>query len=88
VLFTRTDDEDVKAQVNRLERAFRMAPTTAVKRELNYLRRNGVIGEALLKALIRTYHEHRLEDRLDAAGESLAVEGEEFPKIVCSEALL
>ena len=85
VLFGRTEDEEAKSQINLMERAFRMTPTAAVKRELNFLRRNGVVGGPLLKALIKVYLEHRLEEHLtqgDAATE------EEVPRIICSEALL
>lgn len=88
VLFSRSDDEDTRAQVNILDQAFRLTPTAAVKRELNSLRRNGVIGDALLKALTTTYHEHRLGERLDAAQEGLSVEVPDFPRVICSEALL
>jgi hypothetical protein len=85
VLFSRTDDEDRKGQIHLLEKAFRLTPTAAVTKELNFLRRNGVVGEALLKSLTAIYHQHRLRDRLDQ--ESTAAEREEIPRIVCSEAL-
>src|SRR5260370_22166878 len=50
VFFGRIEDEDVKSQINVLERGFRAANlTSAVKRELNLIRRNNLIGEALFK---------------------------------------
>ncbi len=62
-LFEKTDDENVKAQINLLEEAFRMPPTQAVKKELNLIRRNGIVGQNLLKQLSDIYFQHRLEDR-------------------------
>src|SRR5215470_3122735 len=54
ILFGRTEDEDMKAQINVLERAFRAANlTSAVKKELNFIRRNNMVGENLMKALVR-----------------------------------
>jgi hypothetical protein len=58
VLFGATDDEDEKAQINILERAFRGPITSALDRELNLLRRNGVTGRELLKTLGQLYHQH------------------------------
>ena len=86
ILFSQTDDEDLKSQINILDKAFRMTPSTAVKKELNFLRRHGVTGENLLKSLTETYHRHRLGERLDQQGAT--VEKEEIPRIICSEALL
>lgn len=42
--FAAVEDEDVKGQINILERAFRGPVTTAVNKDLNTLRRNGVHG--------------------------------------------
>ena len=86
VLFSRTEDEEAKEQINVLEKAFRMSPTAAVKRELNLLRRSGVVGDALLKSLGNIYHQHRLGDRIEQGG--TVMEKEEIPRVVCSEALL
>ena len=84
-LFSRSEDEDEKAQINTMEKAFRMSPSAAVSRELNTLRRNGVTGAALLKTLITVYHQHRLSER----AEQHPSEGDnEIPRIVCSEALM
>lgn len=86
ILFGATTDEDVKAQINILERAFRRSVTTAVNRELNLLRRNSVTGDSLRKSLIRIYDQHNLRewtDRQDASKTELDV-----PRIICSKALL
>ncbi|MCX7011417.1 MAG: helicase, partial [Candidatus Sumerlaeota bacterium] len=85
VLFGRSEDEDEKARINEMEKAFRPTPTAAVMKELNFLRRNGVNGAALLKALINIYHQHHLSERLELDG--VKVEKMEVPRIVCSEAL-
>jgi len=86
VLFGVTTDEDAKAQINILEKAFRGPITTAVNREPNPLRRNSVTGEDLLKNLARLYHQHDMRDWMDRPG--LRFGDQPIPKIVCSEALL
>jgi hypothetical protein len=86
VLFGVTSDEDEKAQINILERAFRGSVTDAIKRELNRIRRNGITGPPLLKALGELYLQHRMRDWMDRR--TLYLEDQAVPKIVCSEALL
>ncbi|MGA2543781.1 MAG: helicase-related protein [Verrucomicrobiota bacterium] len=86
VLFGATTDEDQKAIINVLEKAFRGPITRAVNREVVLIRRNGMIGEALLKALSRIYDQHNLRDMVDRR--SLHAASRPVPKIVCSEALL
>ena len=80
-----TADEDVKGQINILEKAFRGPITTAINRELNLLRRNSLTGQDLLKNLARLFHQHRMRDWMDRRG--LQFEDQPIPKIVCSEAL-
>lgn len=84
VLFDQTRDEDTRAQINRLERAFRGRVTSAVNREINTLRRNAITGSPLLKSLADVYHLHRMEDWEQA--DMRALEEETVPIIVCSEA--
>lgn len=86
VFFGITADEDIKAQINILERAFRGPVTAAINRELNLLRRNGVTGHELLKNLGQIYHQHNMRDWVDRR--SLQFEERPIPKIVCSEALV
>ncbi len=86
VLFQSTDDEDARAQINLLEKAFRASQTAAVQRELNLLRRNGVAGTLLLKTLTRIYHQHRIQERLEVVEDSANISAD-TPRIVCSEAL-
>jgi len=85
-LFAQTEDEDQKARINEMEKAFRLSPTAVVSKELNSLRRNGVTGAKLLKTLINIYHQHHLSERLEQDG--MKVEKLEIPRIICSEALI
>ena len=86
ILFGGTEDEDVKAQINVLERAFRAQNlTSAVKKELNLIRRNNMVGEHLLKELVRIYQQHNIRDWVDRQ----RIEQEKpVPRIICSEALV
>ncbi|MBI3850568.1 MAG: helicase [Verrucomicrobia bacterium] len=86
VLFGASTDEDQKAMINVLEKSFRGPITRAVNREVVLLRRNGMSGEPLLKALARIYDQHNLRDWLDRR--SLHPTGRPVPRIVCSEALV
>jgi superfamily II DNA/RNA helicase len=86
VLFEAISDEDIKAQINILEKAFRGPITTAINRELNLLRRNGVSGQELLKNLTKIYHQHSMREFLDRR--NLQLEDHPIPKIVCSERLV
>jgi hypothetical protein len=85
VLFRATEDEDVKEQVNTLERAFRQPLTAAVNRELNRLRRNAVVGAALLKSLADVYLQHNMKEW---TSRRLEPQAEEYPRIICSEGLV
>jgi len=85
-LFSVTDDEDMNARINLLERAFRGPITAAVRKELNALRRHGVTGQALLTNLTRIFNQHRMRERLDES--KTEVENLAIPRIICSEALV
>lgn len=86
VLFAASVDDDQKAMINVLEKRFRGPITRAVNREVLLLRRNGVTGQALLKALARIHDQHNLRDWADR--HSLHSTGRPVPRIVCSEALI
>ena len=85
VLFNATEDDDIKAQINILEAAFRGSMTRALTQELNRLRRNGITGQALLKNLGELYYQHNMRDWMDRRG--LQIEEQPTPVIVCSEGL-
>lgn len=86
LLFATATNEDVKGQLNLLERAFRGPVSTPVAKELNQLRRVGSAGEQLLEALKRIYQQHNLREWLDRRGSHEHVEA--VPRVVCSEAIL
>jgi hypothetical protein len=85
VLFGTTSDEDEKARINILEKAFRSPLTRAVNQELNRIRRNGITGPSLLTMLGDIYYQHNMRDWLDRR--SLQFEEQEVPRIICSEGL-
>jgi len=86
VLFGLTGDEDVRGQVNILEKAFRAPVTRVLNQELNRIRRNGIAGQTLLKLLSDLYLQHNMREWLDRP--SLDFGEKPVPKIVCSEALI
>ena len=83
----RGGDENISAQVNTLEKAFRGTITTTVNRELNLLRRNGVTGDALLKNLRDLYRQHNMRE-WESKQQDAQFENEAVPKIICSAALI
>ena len=85
LFFGTVTNEDIKARVNLLENAFRGTLTKAVERELNKIRRNGITGENLIKALGDIYTQYGMRDWLDRR--SFQFEDKVIPKIICSEGL-
>ena len=86
ILFEASRDEDIKGQINILEKAFRGPITRALVRELNLLCRNSIAGNDLFKTLTRLYHQHNMREWLDSR--SRLPEDHPVPKIVCSEGLI
>ncbi|MFB3896623.1 MAG: helicase-related protein [bacterium] len=86
ILFSSTKDEELKAQINILEKAFRGPITTAINRELNLIRRNSITGQQLVKTLARLYTQHNMRDWVDRMPAVLSEHP--FPKVVCSEGLI
>ena len=86
ILFETMSDEDIRGQINILEKAFRGPITAAINRELNLMRRSGVTGHELLKNLTRIYHQHSMRELLDRR--TLQLEDHPIPKIICSEGLV
>lgn len=85
-LFRFVTDEDEKAQINLLEKAFRGPITTAINRELNLLRRNNIKERDLLKSLGQLYFQHNMQDWLDS--QSRQADDDLIPRLICSEALI
>lgn len=86
MLFGAARDEDVKGTIRILEQAFSGSVTAAVNRELNLLRRSGVEGRDLLKALQTVYEQHDM--RRAAERMALAVSEPDIPRIICSQGLV
>ena len=88
-LFTHVDDDvDLRGQITILEKAFKLPMTVAVKKQVNVLRRNGVAGRNLLKALTSIYHEYGMKDFESLQRSPYETEAENVPRIICSEALV
>jgi hypothetical protein len=86
LLYKEADNEDTKEQIKILEEAFRGPLTSAVNREINRMRRNGMTGKILLKTLGEVYTQHNMRDwARDAA---LRHNDATIPRVVCSEALV
>ncbi|MCD6358754.1 MAG: helicase, partial [Dehalococcoidia bacterium] len=84
VLFSTTEDENLKAQINILEKAFRGPMTIAVNKELNRVRRNGIMGQSLFEVLRDIYSQHNMREWLNRR--NLQAEEQPIPRIICSEA--
>lgn len=78
-------EEEVKAQVNILEKVFRSSLTQAINRELNTLRRNSVTGQDLFNQLVQIYNQHNMREWLN--NNSSPALSQPIPIIICSEAL-
>lgn len=87
-LFSETDDEDIRAQILLLENAFKNPITVAIKRQLGFARRNGVVGRNLLRVLSDIYFEHGMCDLNYQARMQQENDSDSIPRIVCSEALV
>ncbi|MDP8203069.1 MAG: helicase-related protein [Candidatus Tenebribacter mawsonii] len=82
ILNNNTDDEDTKLKIQVLESAFRGSLSSAIKKELNRLRRNAISGDHLIRALSEIYTQHDMSklEQKRRSSRSKPVEN-----IVCSE---
>ena len=86
ILFRTAEDEELKAQINILEKAFRSTRLSqAIKRELNILRKHTVIGQNLMRELVRIYQQHNMREAIERP--ALRSDDRPVPQIICSEAL-
>lgn len=85
VQFGLAADDETKIQINILEKAFRGPMTTAIIRELNRIRRNGMTGQHLMRALTDLYHQHSMRDWSERMNRK--AENQTTPKIICSEGM-
>jgi hypothetical protein len=81
-------ETDLKAQVVKLEEAFKRPVTAALRRQMNTLRRNGVIGSPLIRALTELYHDHGLHERVYEERRLHEQESDDLPRVICSEAMI
>jgi superfamily II DNA/RNA helicase len=80
------ESADMKAQIAKLEDAFKQPITTAIKKQLNTIRRNGLVGRHLVKALSDIYHDHGMNDLNFQLRHIAERESEGAPRVICSEA--
>ena len=78
----------IQAQVVKLEEAFKGPVTAAIRRQLNTLRRNGVVGSLLLRSLTDIYHDHGLHEQAYEDRRRHEQEAEGLARIICSEAFV
>ena len=92
LLFSQTQDDDLRGQIAALEAAFRQpTPRPALRNELNRIQRERMVGTPLLESLSQIYHLYGLEmGQGPAEGESgrSGIHNDELPRIVCSEAFV
>jgi len=87
VVFRTAEDEELKAQINILEKAFRSTRlSNAIKREINLCRRNAITGADLIRELGRIYLQHNMKEAIERR--RLEADDRPVPQIICSEALL
>lgn len=87
LLFSETDDEDLRRQIEVLERTFTQAgPRPAVRSELNRIQREQIAGTALVDTLSNIYNLYGLDADTPAV-ETTTDDNHGLPRIVCSEAL-
>ncbi len=86
ITFEVSGDDDEKAQINILEKAFRRSLSFAINRELNRIRRYGSTGKDLIKQLADLYVQHNMRNQSDQ--QKIQLEDHPIPRIICSEKLV
>ncbi|MDA7891874.1 phospholipase D-like domain-containing protein [Akkermansiaceae bacterium] len=79
---------DLRSQIGLLEESFKQPLTAAIKKQLNSLRRNGITGNELVRLLSDLYHDHGMKDRDFQLRYRAEQEGDDLPRIICSEAFV
>ena len=85
-LFKFAEDEYEKERITLLEKAFRGPITTAINRELNFLRKNGVKQRDLLKSLGQIFSQHTMQDWVESRNRRMG--DDESPRLICSEGFI
>ena len=87
LLYSTTEDNDLRRQIELLETVFtRPNPKPAVRSELNRIRRDRLTGAALIVALTRAYSVYGLGTEISQP-EATTDDNDELSRVVCSEAL-
>lgn len=84
-VYKELNDDDEKAQVAILEKAFRSTLTGAVKREINLLRRNSIKGRDLVKTLSNLYFQHHMQNWVENSRTRSGESDSGTLRVVCSE---
>lgn len=79
------EEDEMRGRINLLEQAFRQSLNDAVRRDVNRIRRDQLVGAQLVEALKRIYERHGMGRWPEAArARTIAA----VPKVVTSEALV
>ena len=73
--------------ISRLEQAFRLPLTEAIKRDINRSHRQKITGEALLTELTILYHRHNMAD-LEKHQRQSDEQSESYARVICSAAFV
>lgn len=85
MLYGQTEEEELRLQITRLDKAFRQPLNMAANRDLTLLRRNQLKGQSLFRNLIDLYHRHNLQEERRTRPDP---KQDNHPRIICSLALI
>ncbi|PJF30628.1 MAG: helicase [Candidatus Thermofonsia Clade 1 bacterium] len=88
-LLMQSSSGEKREQIQLLEKFLRETSTAGLNRELNRLRQGAVSGNALFESLIKLYHQYGVNNRAEqpTSEQIMQEKRENFPIIICSEAL-
>ena len=81
-------EQDMKKEIATLEEAFKKPVTTAIRKNLNVIRRNGIVGRNLCTQLAGIYHEHEMNQRDSELKLQQDQASEDHPRIICSQSFV
>ena len=80
---------DLQEQVRILEEVSQItASSSVIRKRLNIVRRNGITGQELVRLLSELYHEHDMDQHEFQQRHRAEQEGDNHPRIICSEAFI
>ena len=80
--------DNLKKEISTLEEVFKKSITAAIRKNLNVIRRNGIVGRNLCFHLSEIYHEHGMSQRDYEFKLDHNQEAEDHPRIVCSQSFI